>query len=218
MITLYLAEDQSMLNSALTQLLDLEDDLHVLGSAGNGAKAWQDIQQLKPDVAVLDIEMPKLTGLDVADKIHGSQLATKIIILTTFAQKAYFERAIAAQVIGYLLKDSPSDDLIDVIRKVMTGQTVYAPELVTNMVTAESNPLTDRELAVLAEVASGLSSKQIAASLFLSEGTVRNYLSAIFSKLGVHNRIEAVQMAKKNKWLEQQILSSKTNNARFPTY
>ncbi|CAD7482337.1 two-component response regulator (DesK) (fragment) [Lacticaseibacillus paracasei] len=92
--------------------------------------------------------------------------------------------------------------MIDVIRKVMTGQTVYAPELVTNMVTAESNPLTDRELAVLAAVASGLSSKQIAASLFLSEGTVRNYLSAIFSKLGVHNRIEAVQMAKKNKWLE----------------
>lgn len=201
MITLYLAEDQSMLNSALTQLLDLEDDLHVLGSAGDGAKAWQDIQQLKPDVAVLDIEMPKLTGLDVADKIHGSQLATKIIILTTFAQKAYFERAIAAQVNGYLLKDSPSDDLIDVIRKVMTGQTVYA-QIITNMVTAESNPLTDRELAVLAEVASGLSSKQIAASLFLSEGTVRNYLSAIFSKLGVHNRIEAVQMAKKNKWLE----------------
>ena len=159
-------------------------------------------EQLKPDVAVLDIEMPKLTGLDVADKIHDSELPTKVIILTTFAQKAYFERAIAAQVNGYLLKDRPSDDLIDVIRKVMTGQTVYAPELVTNMVTAESNPLTDRELAVLAAVASGLSSKQIAASLFLSEGTVRNYLSAIFSKLGVHNRIEAVQMAKKNKWLE----------------
>lgn len=201
MITLYLAEDQSMLNSALTQLLDLEDDLHVLGSAGDGATAWQDIQRLKPDVAILDIEMPKLIGLDVADKIHESDLPTKVIILTTFAQKAYFERAVAAKVNGYLLKDSPSDDLIAVIRKVMTGQTIYAPELVTNMVTAESNPLTDRELAVLAEVASGLSSKQIAASLFLSEGTVRNYLSAIFSKLGVHNRIEAVEMAKRNKWL-----------------
>ncbi|KLI76303.1 MULTISPECIES: response regulator transcription factor [Lacticaseibacillus] len=201
MITLYLAEDQSMLNSALTQLLDLEDDLHVLGSAGDGATAWQDIQRLKPDVAILDIEMPKLTGLDVADKIHESDLPTKVIILTTFAQKAYFERAVAAKVNGYLLKDSPSDDLIAVIRKVMTGQTIYAPELVTNMVTAESDPLTDRELAVLAEVASGLSSKQIAASLFLSEGTVRNYLSAIFSKLGVHNRIEAVEMAKRNKWL-----------------
>lgn len=190
-----------MLNSALTQLLDLEEDLHVLGSAGDGAKAWEDIQQLKPDVAILDIEMPKLTGLDVADKIHESDLPMKVIILTTFAQKAYFERAVAAKVNGYLLKDNPSDDLIAVIRKVMTGQTIYAPELVTNMVTAESNPLTDRELAVLAEVASGLSSKQIAASLFLSEGTVRNYLSAIFSKLGVHNRIEAVEMAKRNKWL-----------------
>lgn len=201
MITLYLAEDQSMLNSALTQLLDLEEDLHVLGSAGDGAKAWEDIQQLKPDVAILDIEMPKLTGLDVADKIHESDLPMKVIILTTFAQKAYFERAVAAKVNGYLLKDNPSDDLIAVIRKVMTGQTIYAPELVTNMVTAESNPLTDRELAVLAEVASGLSSKQIAASLFLSEGTVRNYLSAIFSKLGGHNRIEAVEMAKRNKWL-----------------
>ena len=201
MITLYLAEDQSMLNSALTQLLDLEEDLHVLGSAGDGAKAWEDIQQLKPDVAILDIEMPKLTGLDVADKIHESDLPMKVIILTTFAQKAYFERAVAAKVNGYLLKDNPSDDLIAVIRKVMTGQTIYAPELVTNMVTAESNPLTDRELAVLAEVASGLSSKQIAASLFLSEGTVRNYLSAIFSKLGVHNRIEAIEMAKRNKWL-----------------
>ena len=99
------------------------------------------------------------------------------------------------------MKDSPSDDLIAVIRKVMTGQTVYAPELVANMITAESNPLTERELAVLGEVASGLSSKQIAASLFLSEGTVRNYLSAIFSKLGVHNRIEAIEMAKRNKWL-----------------
>lgn len=104
MITLYLAEDQSMLNSALTQLLDLEDDLHVLGSAGDGAKAWEDIQQLKPDVAILDIEMPKLTGLDVADKIHESDLPTKVIILTTFAQKAYFERAVAAKVNGYLLR------------------------------------------------------------------------------------------------------------------
>ncbi len=201
MITLYLAEDQSMLNSALSQLLNLEDDLTVIGSVQDGATAWQAIQSRPPDVAILDIEMPKMTGLDVADQIHTHALPTKVIILTTFAQKAYFQRAIAAQVNGYLLKDSPSDDLIAVIRKVMTGQTVYAPELVANMVTAESNPLTERELAVLGEVASGLSSKQIAASLFLSEGTVRNYLSAIFSKLGVHNRIEAIEMAKRNKWL-----------------
>ncbi|GAF40124.1 luxr family two-component response regulator [Agrilactobacillus composti DSM 18527 = JCM 14202] len=201
MISLYLAEDQSMLNSALTQILNLEDDLQVLGSAEDGATAWTQIQKLQPDVAILDIEMPQMTGLEVASQIQASALKTKVIILTTFAQSTYFQQAVAAKVAGYLLKDSPSDDLIAVIRQVMTGKTVYAPELVVNMVSAEHNPLTDREMAVLAEADSGLPTKQIAATLFLSEGTVRNYLSAIFSKLGVHNRLEAIQVAKKNKWM-----------------
>lgn len=201
MITLYLAEDQSMLNSALTQLLELEDDLHVVGSASDGVTAWTEIQQLQPQVAILDIEMPALLGLDVADRIKAAGLTTKVIILTTFAQKAYFERAVAAQVAGYLLKDSPSDDLIEAICKVMQGQTVYAPELVVNMLSANNNPLTERELAVLAEADKGLPTKTIAANLFLSAGTVRNYLSAIFSKLGVHNRLEAIKLAKQNKWL-----------------
>lgn len=110
MITLYLAEDQSMLNSALTQLLELEDDLHVVGSAVDGINAWQELQELQPDVAILDIEMPGITGLDVADRLASSQLATKVIVLTTFAQRRYFERAVKANVAGYLLKDSPSDD------------------------------------------------------------------------------------------------------------
>ncbi|RRK09732.1 DNA-binding response regulator [Lactiplantibacillus garii] len=201
MITLYLAEDQSMLNSALTQLLELEDDLHVVGSAADGQTAWTEIQALKPQVAVLDIEMPGLTGLDVADRVQASPLATKTVILTTFAQKAYFERAVKAQVAAYLLKDSPSDDLIAAIRRVMSGETIYAPELVVNMLSAENNPLSERERAVLAAAAEGLATKAIAAKLYLSAGTVRNYLSAIFSKLGVHNRMEAVQIAKNNKWL-----------------
>ncbi|MFD1420947.1 response regulator transcription factor [Lactiplantibacillus songbeiensis] len=201
MIELYLAEDQSMLNSALTQLLELEDDLHVVGSAGDGQTAWTEIQQLQPQVAILDIEMPGLSGLDVADQIQAAKLPTKVIILTTFAQKAYFERAVAAQVAGYLLKDSPSDDLIAAIRQVMDGATIYAPELVVNMLSADKNPLTERELAVLKAAAQGLPTKAIAAQLYLSAGTVRNYLSAIFSKLGVHNRLEAVQVAQRNKWL-----------------
>lgn len=201
MITLYLAEDQSMLNSALTQLLELEDDLHVLGTATDGQTAWQEIQQLKPQVAILDIEMPGQTGLDVADRIQAAPFTTKTIILTTFAQKAYFERAVKAQVAGYLLKDSPSDDLVAAIRHVMAGQTIYAPELVVNMLSVENNPLTDREQAVLVEAAKGLPTKAIAQNLFLSAGTVRNYLSAVFSKLGVHNRMEAVQVAQNNKWL-----------------
>ena len=201
MIELYLAEDQSMLNSALTQLLELEDDLHVVGSAGDGQTAWTEIQQLQPQVAILDIEMPGLSGLDVADQIQAAKLPTKVIILTTFAQKAYFERAVVAQVAGYLLKDSPSDDLIAAIRQVMAGATIYAPELVVNMLSADKNPLTERELAVLKAAAQGLPTKVIAAQLYLSAGTVRNYLSAIFSKLGVHNRLEAVQVAQRNKWL-----------------
>jgi len=200
-IELYLAEDQSMLNSALTQLLELEDDLHVVGSAGDGQTAWTEIQQLQPQVAILDIEMPGLSGLDVADQIQAAKLPTKVIILTTFAQKAYFERAVVAQVAGYLLKDSPSDDLIAAIRQVMAGATIYAPELVVNMLSADKNPLTERELAVLKAAAQGLPTKVIAAQLYLSAGTVRNYLSAIFSKLGVHNRLEAVQVAQRNKWL-----------------
>lgn len=201
MITVYLAEDQSMLNSALTQLLELEDDLHVVGSAEDGAAAWTDLQQLRPQIAILDIEMPNLSGLDVADRLRAANAATKVIILTTFAQKAYFERAVKAQVAGYLLKDSPSDELIAAIRRVVQGQTIYAPELVVNMFSASTNPLTERELAVLAEADKGLPTKSIAANLFLSAGTVRNYLSAIFSKLGVHNRLEAIKIAKNNKWL-----------------
>lgn len=201
MITLYLAEDQSMLNSVLTQLLELEDDLHVVGSAVDGINAWQELQELQPDVAILDIEMPGITGLDVADLLDSSQLATKVIVLTTFAQRRYFERAVKANVAGYLLKDSPSDDLIDAIRAVMTGRTIYAPELVTNMLSADNNPLTERELAVLVEAEKGLPTKTIAANLYLSAGTTRNYLSAIFSKLGVHNRLEAIRVAKANQWL-----------------
>ncbi|KRN29990.1 response regulator transcription factor [Liquorilactobacillus mali] len=201
MIKIYLAEDQSLLNSALTQLLDLEDDFQVVGSAVDGAKAWQDLQILKPNIAILDIEMPKMTGLEVASRVNKKKLDEKVIILTTFAQKAYFEQAVAANVAGYLLKDSPSDELITAIRDVFEGKTIFAPELVVNMISVENNPLSTREMEVLAVAESGITTKQIAKQLFLSEGTVRNYLSAIFSKLGVHNRIEAIKMAQRNKWL-----------------
>lgn len=200
MIKLYLAEDQSMLNSALTQLLELEDDFHVVGSATNGDSAWNDIQKLDVDVAILDIEMPKMTGLELASKINAANLAIKVVILTTFAQKAYFEQAVKARVAGYLLKDSPSDELIEIIREVNQGQTVYDPDLVVNMLSADNNPLTTREMEVLQEVGRGLTTKEIANEMFLTEGTIRNYLSAIFSKLGAKSRIEAVQIAKRNGW------------------
>lgn len=201
MITLYLAEDQSMLNTALSQLLNLEDNLEVLGSATNGKHALAEIQRLQPDVAILDIEMPMMSGLKVAEVLHNKQLATKVIILTTFAQKTYFEKAVEVEVDGYLLKDSPSDDLIETINKVMMGRTVYDPELVVTALSSNKNPLSKREMSVLKAAASGDATKVMAQKLFLSEGTVRNYLSAIFSKLGVHNRLEAIEVAKKNKWI-----------------
>ncbi|MFD1485757.1 response regulator transcription factor [Lacticaseibacillus baoqingensis] len=201
MISVYLAEDQSMLNSALTQIIDLEDDLTVVGSAKDGQTAYTEILSLQPDVAVLDIEMPKQTGLDVAAKLHEAQADTKVIILTTFAQKAYFERAVAAEVSGYLLKDSPSDQLIAAIRDVVQGLTRFDPELVINMVSAEHNPLTPREQSVLVEAALGGTTHEISEKMHLSDGTIRNYLSAIFSKLGVHGRLEAIQMAERNKWI-----------------
>ncbi|WP_281166112.1 response regulator transcription factor [Liquorilactobacillus sicerae] len=200
MISLYLAEDQSMLNSALTQLLELEDDFHVVGSAINGESAWKDLQKFEIDVAILDIEMPKMTGLELASKINETGLKTKVVILTTFAQKVYFEQAVKAQVAGYLLKDSPSDKLIEIIREVNQGQTIYDPNLVVNMLSADKNPLTKREMEVLQEIGRGLTTKEIASELFLTEGTIRNYLSAIFSKLGAKNRIEAIQIAQKNNW------------------
>ncbi|MGX6473244.1 response regulator transcription factor [Pediococcus pentosaceus] len=201
MITLYLAEDQSMLNTALSQLLNLEDNLEVLGSATNGKHALAEIQRLQPDVVILDIEMPMMSGLEVAEVLHDKQFATKVIILTTFAQKTYFEKAVEVEVDGYLLKDSPSDDLIETINKVMMGRTVYDPELVVTALSSNKNPLSEREMSVLKAAVSGDATKVMAQKLFLSEGTVRNYLSAIFSKLGVHNRLEAIEVAKKNKWI-----------------
>ena len=201
MITLFLAEDQSMLNSALSQLLDLEDNLKVVGTASDGQTAWEMIQKQSPDVAILDIEMPRLTGLAVAQRIHEEKLPTRVVILTTFARQTYFEQAVQAQVAAYLLKDSPSEELIGAINQVMTGKTIYDPALVQSVLSAEQSPLTKRETEVLKVAASGMPTKEIAQQLFLSEGTIRNYLSVIFSKLGVRNRLEAVELAQNNRWI-----------------
>ena len=199
MTTLYLADDQKMLLSALASLLDLEDDFDVVGTASDGAQALSDILLKKPELAILDIEMPKLTGLEVASQLREKSVPTKIIILTTFAQETYFQQAVASEVNGYLLKDSKSDLLIRTIHDVLDGQTIFAPELVRTVLRAEKNPLTAREMEVLRTIAKGLSTEEIARAVFLSEGTVRNYISSILSKTGSHNRIEAINTAKVNK-------------------
>ncbi|HAQ07495.1 MAG TPA: DNA-binding response regulator [Bacillus bacterium] len=199
MIRIVIAEDQRMLLGALGSLLSLEDDMEVVGKASNGEEAVALAAQLQPDVCVMDIEMPGKTGLEAAEELKG--LGCKVIILTTFARSGYFQRALKAGVSGYLLKDSPSEELASSIRSVLSGRRIYAPELMDD-VYSEENPLTDREMAVLELVADGKNTKEIAGELSITTGTVRNYISTILDKLQVTNRIEAITQSKEKGWFK----------------
>lgn len=199
MIRIVIAEDQGMLLGAMKSLLSLEEDMEVVGLAKNGEEAIEQVRSLKPDVCIMDIEMPVKTGLDAAEALKDEDC--KVIILTTFARPGYFERARKAGVRGYLLKDSPIEELVNSIRVIMDGRRIYAPELVDFVYEDDSeNPLTDRESQVLELVAEGKTTKEIAAELYLSAGTVRNYISTILDKLGVGNRIEAIQRFREKGW------------------
>ncbi|MFJ8257754.1 response regulator [Peribacillus asahii] len=199
MIRIVIAEDQRMLLGALGSLLDLEEDMEVIGKASNGEEALELVNRLKPDICIMDIEMPVKSGLDVAEEIQNQ--ACKVIILTTFARTGYFERARKAGVSGYLLKDSPSEELANSIRIIMDGRRIYAPELV-DMAFQEENPLTEREKQVLGLIADGKNTKEIAKELYLTTGTVRNYISIILDKLDVSNRIEAIVRFKEKGWFK----------------
>ncbi|MDQ6596702.1 response regulator transcription factor [Bacillus salipaludis] len=199
MISIVIAEDQKMLLGAFGSLLDLEDDMSVVGKASNGAEAVSLVKKLKPDVCIMDIEMPGKSGLEAAEELKGC--GCKVIILTTFARSGYFHRALKAGVSGYLLKDSPSDELAGSIRSVMAGKRIYAPELMDD-VYGEENPLTDREKEVLELVADGKNTKEIAEELSIKTGTVRNYISIILDKLEVKNRIEAITQSKEKGWFK----------------
>lgn len=201
MTTIYIAEDQEMLNSALSAILDLEGDFQITGSATDGQTAVQQIIALKPDVAILDIEMPQMTGLEIAKQLRDIEQNIKLIILTTFARKEYFEAAVSNNVNAYLLKDSPTDRLVETIHQVLKGETIFDPALVSTILSAAKNPLTNQELKILKEFSQGKSTQEIADAVFLSYGTVRNYISSILSKTGTHSRIEALNIAKKNNWI-----------------
>ncbi|MDM5210321.1 response regulator [Peribacillus sp. RS7] len=199
MIRIVIAEDQRMLLGALGSILDLEEDMEVVGKASNGEEAMNLVNRLKPDICITDIEMPVKTGLDVAEEIKDQGHQCKVIILTTFARPGYFERARKAEVGGYLLKDSPSEELANSIRVIMDGRRIYAPELV-DMAFEEENPLTERESQVLELIADGKTTKEIASQLYLTNGTVRNYISVILDKLEVSNRVEAIVRFKEKGW------------------
>lgn len=201
MIRIVIAEDQGMLLGALRSLLSMEDDMEVVGLAKNGEEALALVEEHQPDICIMDIEMPVKTGLDAAEELHSTSSDCKVIILTTFARPGYFERARKSSVRGYLLKDSPIEELVSAIRTIMDGKRIYAPELVDFVYEDDSeNPLTDRESQVLTLVAEGKTTKEIAAELFLSAGTVRNYISTILEKLNVGNRIEAIARFKEKGW------------------
>lgn len=202
MIRIVIAEDQRMLLGALASLLELEEDMTVVGRASNGEEAVKLVQLHKPDICIMDIEMPAKSGLEAAEEIRGLGFGCKVMILTTFARPGYFERALKAGVSGYLLKDSPSEELADSIRSVMAGRRMYAPELVDEVYGGEENPLTEREKEVLELMADGKNTKEIASQLFITTGTVRNYISVILDKLDVNNRIEAIMRFKEKGWFK----------------
>jgi two-component system response regulator DesR len=199
MIRIVIAEDQRMLLGALASLLDLEEDMKVVGRASNGEEAVKLVHLHKPDICIMDIEMPVKSGLDAAEELKG--FGCKVLILTTFARSGYFERALKAGVNGYLLKDSPSEELANSIRSIMDGRRIYASELVDGAY-GQENPLTEREKAVLLLIADGKNTKEIADQLYITTGTVRNYISTILDKLDVSNRIEAIKRFKETGWFK----------------
>lgn len=200
MIRILLAEDQAMVRGALAALLKLESDLDVVSSVADGESAWREAERLAPDVVVTDIEMPFLTGLELAQRILDKALPIKIVIVTTFARPGYLRRALEAGASGYLLKDSPASRLAEAIRTVHRGGRAIDPELAVEA-WSEADPLNDRERQILRLAGDGQSAADIAAALSLSQGTVRNYLSEAIGKLGVSNRIEAYRMARQKGWL-----------------
>ena len=200
MIRIVLAEDQAMVRGALAALLGMEDDISVLEAVADGEQAWRALQRHAPDLLVTDIEMPGLTGLELAQRIQRHALATRVVIVTTFARAGFLRRALDAGVSGYLLKDAPADQLADALRTVHRGGRAIDPQLALEA-WSEADPLNDRERQVLRFAGEGLSAGDIALKLNLSHGTVRNYLSEAIGKLGVGNRIEAYRMARQKGWL-----------------
>lgn len=199
-IRVVIAEDQGMVLGALAALLTLDGDIEVIAQSRNGKEALASVLTHRPDVLISDIEMPEMTGLEVATEIHSRSLATRVIILTTFARTGYLRRAMEAGVRGYVLKDRPANELADAVRRVHKGLRVVDPELAAEA-WGDPDPLTDRERQILRLAGDGAATLDIASKLHLSEGTIRNYLSEAISKLGAANRVEAARLARSRGWL-----------------
>jgi two-component system response regulator DesR len=200
-IRVVVAEDQGMLRGALAALLSMESDIEVLGSFPDGEQALQAIGKHRPEVLVADIEMPKMSGLELTTRVKELYPDTHVLILTTFGRPGYLRRALEAGASGYLLKDRPSEELADAVRKVSRGGRIVDPELASQIWSAETDPLTDRERLILRRAGDGETTAELARSLRLTEGTIRNYLSEAISKLHASNRSEAARIARNKGWL-----------------
>ena len=200
MIRVYLVEDQALVRGAVAALLGLDENIQVIGQAENGKVALAEIPKCKPDIVLTDIEMPELSGIELAEKLAIEKSESRIVIMTTFSKAGYIRRSLDAGVKGFILKEASSDSLILALKKVMSGDKVIDPELVLSALD-DRDPLTEKERASLKLAAEGLKTQMIAAKLYLSEGTVRNYLSEAISKLNASNRIDAARIAKRKGWL-----------------
>ncbi|PIL42826.1 DNA-binding response regulator [Massilia eurypsychrophila] len=201
MIRIVIAEDQALVLGALAALLGLDDEIEVVGRAVNGQQALALCRSASPDIVLTDIEMPLMTGLELAAALKEEGCACKVVIVTTFARAGYLRRAMQAGVRGYLLKDAPADSLAAAIRTVHAGGRAIAPELAIEGWGGEQDPLSERERQVLRLAGEGKSGADIAKAIHLSEGTVRNYLSEAISKLNAGNRVEAFRLARDAGWL-----------------
>ena len=200
-VRVLLAEDQAMVRGALSALLSLEDDIEIVAEASRGDEVLPAALDTLPDVALLDIEMPGGDGLEAAAVLHERLPSCLVVILTTFGRSGYLRRAMESGAVGFLLKDAPASELAEAIRRAMKGERVVDPALAAAALSEGDNPLTEREREVLAASEGGATIEDIAARLYLSEGTVRNYLSTAIKKLGARNRVEAARLAEKKGWL-----------------
>ena len=201
MIRVFIAEDQVMVAGAIAALLNLEGDMTVVGHAKNGQEALKACQTELPDILITDIEMPIMTGLELAAAIKEAKLPCKVIVLTTFARTGFLRRAMESGVLGYMLKDAPIDTLAAAIRTVHAGGKAIAPELALESWGGQQDPLSEKERQILRLAGTGSSNQEIANLIHLSEGTVRNYLSEAISKLNAKNRVEAFRLARDAGWL-----------------
>ena len=201
MIRLLLADDQALIRGALAALLDLEADLTVVGEAGSGEAAVALAEELSPDVVLMDVEMPGMDGIAATTLIRHTQPSVQVLMVTTFGRPGFLRRALAAGASGFVVKDTPARELADAVRRVAAGLRVVDPSLAADSLVVGDSPLTDRETDVLREARSGATVAEIARSVHLTEGTVRNHLSAAIGKTGARNRADATRIAEEHGWL-----------------